>query len=321
MSDSLVLEAEVPFDMGNHRVDQIAVKLFSEYSRSRIKQWILNGELKVDDHLVKPKDKLKGGEFIEVNAAIVVEDRWEAQDIDIEVVYEDDDIIVVNKPAGLVVHPGAGVPDHTLLNALLFHYPEVASVPRAGIVHRLDKDTTGLMVIARTIESQLSLVNQLQDRSMGREYEAVVTGLLTSGGTIDEPIGRHPEVRVKMAVHPFGKDAVTHYRLLTRYQQHCHVRCKLESGRTHQIRVHMSYEGYPLIGDSVYGVRRKLPGGIARELGEYLRKYPRQALHAKKLTLIHPKTGKTMSWEVDLPEDFLELLDTLKYYQDNEGDL
>ena len=312
MSESLVLEAEVPFEYGNKRVDQVAAILFADYSRSRIQNWIKNGELTVNDQIVKPKDKLKGGEFIEVNAEIVIEDRWIAQDIALNIVYQDEHIIVINKPAGLVVHPGAGVPDGTLLNALLFHFPEVASVPRAGIVHRLDKDTSGIMVVARTIEAQMSLVKQLQDRSMGREYEAVCTGLMVAGGTVDEPIDRHPEVRTKMSVHPSGKEAVTHYRMIERFQQHTHVRCKLESGRTHQIRVHMDFIGHALVGDPVYGIRKRIPAGLTPELGDYIRSFPRQALHAKTLTLIHPFTHQEMQWTTDLPDDFVALLAILK---------
>jgi 23S rRNA pseudouridine1911/1915/1917 synthase len=228
------------------------------------------------------------------------------------VIYEDEQIIVLNKPAGLVVHPAAGHRDGTLLNALLHHCPKVATVPRAGIVHRLDKDTTGLMVVAKTLEAQTSLVTQLQDRSMGREYESVVNGVMTGGGTVDEPMDRHPKQRQKMSVHPTGKEAKTHYRVLQKFSGHTHIRLKLETGRTHQIRVHMAHIRYPLVGDPQYGGRFRMPKGISAALQETLRNFKRQALHAKRLELWHPETDELMSWEIPLPDDMLELLSALE---------
>ncbi len=312
MSEQINLTARVPYDLGGFRLDQAVAKLFPEYSRSRLQNWIKNGELRVDGKQLRARDKLLGGEQIEIGAQLQAEERWQPEAIELDVVYEDPQILVINKPAGLVVHPAAGHQDGTLLNALLHHCPEVATVPRAGIVHRLDKDTTGLMVVAKTLEAQTELVAQLQERSMGREYEAVVQGVMTGGGCVDEPMGRHPKNRQKMAVFPMGKEAVTHYRVLQKFRGHTHIRVKLETGRTHQIRVHMSHINYPLVGDPVYGGRFRLPKGITPELQEGLRGFKRQALHAKKLELFHPTTGELMSWEVDLPEDMQGLLATLK---------
>ena len=237
--------------------------------------------------------------------------------IPLAVVYEDDELIVIDKPAGLVVHPAAGHQDGTLLNALLYHVPDIANVPRAGIVHRLDKDTTGLMVVAKTLEAHTKLVAQLQARSVSRIYEAIVIGVITSGGTIDAPIGRHGVQRQKMAVVDAGKVAVSHYRVLERFRAHTHTRVKLETGRTHQIRVHMSHIGYPLVGDPVYGGRFRIPPVASQTLVQTLREFPRQALHARFLELDHPATGVRMKWESPLPEDFLWLLSLLR--QDREA--
>jgi 23S rRNA pseudouridine1911/1915/1917 synthase len=245
-----------------------------------------------------------------------VQGDWQPEAIALEVIYEDDSLMVINKPAGLVVHPAAGHQDGTLLNALLHHAPDLAKVPRAGIVHRLDKDTTGLMVVAKTLEAQTDLVGQLQARSVTREYEAVVVGVMTAGGKVDQPIARHGTNRQKMAVMVGGKQAVSHYRVISRFRAHTHVRVKLETGRTHQIRVHMSYIHFPLIGDQTYGGRMRIPAGASPELLEMLRGFPRQALHARRLQLTHPDDGRLMSWEVPLPEDMLNLLALLR--QDGE---
>lgn len=241
MAERIVKEAQVPFDLGGNRFDQIATELFNDYSRSRIQSWIKEGVLKVDGKITKPKEKLFGGEIMSLDIVIEAQEDHEAQEMALDVVYEDNDIIIVNKPAGLVVHPAVGNRDGTLMNAILHHAPETAHLPRAGIVHRLDKETTGLMVVAKTLAAQTDLVMQLQERSMGREYEAVSIGVMTGGGVVDEPIGRHPHNRQKQAVEPVnGKDAVTHYRLVERFKNHTHIRLKLETGRTHQIRVHMA---------------------------------------------------------------------------------
>ncbi|MFG1495114.1 23S rRNA pseudouridine(1911/1915/1917) synthase RluD [Saccharospirillum sp. HFRX-1] len=318
-AERLIETVEVPLELGRKRFDQIAATLFSEHSRSRIQQWIKDGELRVDGQVRKAKDKLIGGETLHLDATLEADERWEAEPIELDVVYADDDIIVIDKPAGLVVHPGAGTPGGTVLNGLLYHYPELAQVPRAGIVHRLDKDTTGLMVVARSLTAHTSLVNQLQTRTMGREYEAVASGVMTGGGTVDEPIGRHPTQRVKMAVTPMGKEAVTHYRVLERFRNHTLVRCKLESGRTHQIRVHLSHIGYPLVGDALYAGRHRLPKGVHSQVAEALRNFGRQALHAVRLELQHPKTGEVMAWESELPDDLIDLLALLE--AEVEGDL
>lgn len=310
---------QVPLDMGQKRLDQVAARLFSDHSRSRIQQWIKDGHLTVDGEARKPKDKLIGGETLTLDVELVPEERWEAEPVELNVVHEDDDLIVIDKPVGLVVHPGAGTPGGTILNGLLYRYPELKAVPRAGIVHRLDKDTSGLMVVARTLSAHTALVSQLQDRTMGREYEAVVTGVMTGGGTVDEPIGRHPTHRIKMAVSPVGKEAITHYRVLDRFRNHTLIRCKLATGRTHQIRVHMAHIGYPLIGDQLYAGRNRLPKGVNRQVAEALREFKRQALHAAYLELIHPASGEPVAWQSDLPDDMIDLLALLE--ADAEGDL
>ncbi|MDF2182323.1 23S rRNA pseudouridine(1911/1915/1917) synthase RluD [Neptuniibacter sp. CAU 1671] len=312
MTDQINLSASVTDDLIGQRLDQAVSKLFPEYSRSRLQGWIKDGSLKVDGAVRRPRDKLVGGEILSLNATLEMIEHHQAQDIPLEIVYEDDAILVINKPAGLVVHPAAGHHDGTLLNALLHHCPEIGQVPRAGIIHRLDMDTTGLMVVAKTIPAQTELVSQLQERDMGREYEAIVHKVMTGGGTVDEPMGRHSKNRQKMAVVGVGKEAITHYRVLEKFRAHTHIRLKLETGRTHQIRVHMSHIHYPLVGDPLYGGRFRLPRGISEELQEGLRDFNRQALHAKKLELWHPETGELVSWEIDLPEDMQHLLALLK---------
>ncbi len=312
MSENIELESRVPSEYTGKRFDQVVALLFPEYSRSRLTLWIKEGAILVDGKQLRPREKLYGGEKIRVDAIVEDNDVHEAEDIPIEIIYEDDDILVVNKPAGLVVHPAVGNRSGTLLNALLHYYPAIAQVPRAGIVHRLDMDTTGLMVVAKTIQAQTDLVGQLQDRSMGREYEAITNGLMTGGGCVEEPMGRHPTNRLKMAVVSIGKDAVTHYRLLEKFRAHSHIRLKLETGRTHQIRVHMAHINYPLLGDQTYGGRARLPKGIEEETIESLRGFKRQALHAKKLELWHPGTGEQVSWEIPLPEDFANMLKVLQ---------
>ena len=308
-----VVEADfvVPVELSDQRFDQVLAELMPDYSRSRLQQWIKAGAVKVNGGLKKPKEKLRMNDLIEVSAELESQGEWEAQNIPLDIIYEDSDILVLNKPANQVVHPGAGNPDNTLVNALLYHYPDIKHVPRAGIVHRLDKDTTGLMVVAKTLTAQAHIVAQLQDRSMGREYEAVVTGVMTGGGTVDEPMARHSHQRTKMAVSPFGKHAVTHYRVLERFDSHTHIRVKLETGRTHQIRVHMAHLNYPLVGDATYAGRFKIPPNCSDSLKDFLKSFPRQALHAKKLSLIHPVSDQELSWEVDLPEDMQNLLSCL----------
>ncbi|MEE3821696.1 23S rRNA pseudouridine(1911/1915/1917) synthase RluD [Pseudomonas aeruginosa] len=317
MSDMIQRAAEVPFELGGQRLDQIAAQLFPEHSRSRLAGWIKDGRLTVDGAVLRPRDIVHSGAQLVLEAEQEAQGEWLAQDIELEIVYEDEHILVIDKPAGLVVHPAAGHQDGTLLNALLYHVPDIANVPRAGIVHRLDKDTTGLMVVAKTLEAHTKLVAQLQARSVSRIYEAIVIGVITSGGTIDAPIGRHGVQRQKMAVVDAGKVAVSHFRVLERFRAHTHTRVKLETGRTHQIRVHMSHIGYPLVGDPVYGGRFRIPPVASQTLVQTLREFPRQALHARFLELDHPATGVRMKWESPLPEDFLWLLSLLR--QDREA--
>ncbi|HGR4943124.1 23S rRNA pseudouridine(1911/1915/1917) synthase RluD [Pseudomonas aeruginosa] len=317
MSDMIQRAAEVPFELGGQRLDQIAAQLFPEHSRSRLAGWIKDGRLTVDGAVLRPRDIVHSGAQLVLEAEQEAQGEWLAQDIELEIVYEDEHILAIDKPAGLVVHPAAGHQDGTLLNALLYHVPDIANVPRAGIVHRLDKDTTGLMVVAKTLEAHTKLVAQLQARSVSRIYEAIVIGVITSGGTIDAPIGRHGVQRQKMAVVDAGKVAVSHYRVLERFRAHTHTRVKLETGRTHQIRVHMSHIGYPLVGDPVYGGRFRIPPVASQTLVQTLREFPRQALHARFLELDHPATGVRMKWESPLPEDFLWLLSLLR--QDREA--
>ncbi|RTE64365.1 23S rRNA pseudouridine(1911/1915/1917) synthase RluD [Amphritea opalescens] len=312
MTEKVQLSATVSDDLIGKRLDQAVAELFPEYSRSRLQGWIKDGFLTVDGKVKRPRDKLMGGEQLEVSAELEVIDQYKAVEMPLNIVYEDDDIMIINKPANLVVHPAAGHWEDTLLNGLLHYCPEIAQVPRAGIVHRLDMDTTGLMVVAKTIQAQTELVSQLQDRSMGREYEAIVAGVMTGGGTVDEALGRHSRNRQKMAVVGLGKEAVTHYRVLTKFRAHTHIRLKLETGRTHQIRVHMSHINYPIVGDQLYGGRFRLPKGVTPQLLSKLKEFNRQALHAKRLELFHPATGELMSWEVDLPEDMQRLLNRLK---------
>lgn len=258
MSEIIQLSAEVPSELGGQRLDQVAAQLFAEYSRSRLTSWIKEGRLTVDGAVVRPRDTVYGGSLLALQAEQEAQGEWIPEDIELDIVYEDDHIMVINKPAGLVVHPAAGHASGTLLNALLHHVPDIVNVPRAGIVHRLDKDTTGLMVVAKTLQAQTRLVEQMQARKVSRIYECIVIGVVTSGGKIDAPIGRHGGMRQRMAVTDGGKPAVSHYRVLKRFRSHTHVRVKLETGRTHQIRVHMAHVGFPLVGDQTYGGRFRI---------------------------------------------------------------
>lgn len=302
----------VPHSLSGRRLDQAIADLLPEHSRSRLQGWIKDGVLTLNGKTCKPRDKVMMGDAIELDAEPEIQVAWQPEIIELDIVYEDEHLLVINKPAGLVVHPAAGHADGTLVNALLNYAPELENLPRAGVVHRLDKDTSGIMVVARSLIAHTSLVAQLQERTMGREYEAVIVGTLTGGATVDAPIARHPRERKKMAVVPGGKPAVTHYRLLERFAAHTLVRCKLESGRTHQIRVHMAHVRHPLVGDPAYGGRLRLPKGTTEELRQVLAGFGRQALHARQLTLEHPETGETLSWEVPLPEDMEILIAALR---------
>ena len=313
MSDSIELEAQVPEELHGDRLDQAAAQLFPDYSRSRLQSWIKKGQLRLDGRQCRPRDKVTAGAVLLVAAELEQETSWQPQDIDLDIVYEDDSILVVNKPAGLVVHPAAGHADGTLVNALLAHAPELAQIPRGGIVHRLDMETSGIMVVARTLSAHNDLVSQLQARSVKREYCAVVIGTMTGGGTIDAPMGRHPKQRKKMAVLAAGgKPAITHYRVTRRFGHHTRIAVNLETGRTHQIRVHMAYKHYPLIGDPTYGGRPRLPKGASDILITALRGFPRQALHAQALGLLHPDSGEELHFECPLPQDMVDLLDVLQ---------
>ena len=311
-SEKIQLEARAGEEHAGQRLDQVAAALFDGFSRSRLQTWIKAGALTVNGEPGKPRDKLLGNEQLVLNAELQPEVDDEAQPIMLPVVYQDEQLLVINKPAGLVVHPAAGHADGTLLNGLLGLDERQANLPRAGIVHRLDRDTTGLMVVARTLEAHADLVSQLQDKSLFREYDAVVCGVMTGGGRVDAPIGRHPRDRKRQAVTDQGKEAVTHYRLQARFRGHTHIRVRLETGRTHQIRVHMAHIHYPLVGDPVYGGRLKFPAGAGEALRQHLQGFRRQALHARKLGLIHPASGDYVEFEAPLPDDMEALLTALR---------
>lgn len=313
MAQEIQLTATINESQLGQRLDQALAELFPDYSRSRIKEWILDDRVQVNGRLVnKPKEKMLGGEQISIDALIDEDMRFEPQNLPLNIVYEDDDILVINKPRDFVVHPGAGNPDGTVLNALLYHYPDIADMPRAGIVHRLDKDTTGLMVVAKTVPAQTRLVESLQLREITREYEAVANGRMTAGGKVEEPISRHPTKRTHMAVNPMGKPAVTHYRVMEHFRAHTRLRLRLETGRTHQIRVHMAHINHPLVGDQLYGGRPRPLKGASDEFRDALREFDRQALHATMLRLYHPISGIQMEWHAPIPDDMVKLIEVLK---------
>lgn len=305
------LNQRIPEQCGGLRLDQALAQMFPEYSRARLQQWVRAGQVRVDDRLMKPRDSVHGGEQVVIRARLEETPDVAPEPITLDVVYDDESLLVINKPVGLVVHPAAGNWSGTLQNALLHRAPELAGVPRAGIVHRLDKDTSGLLVVARTLTAHKSLVEQLQARALKREYLAVVQGVMTAGGTVDAPIGRHPTDRKRMAVIGAGKEAISHYRVLERFAHHTAIRVNLETGRTHQIRVHMAHIRYPLLGDPVYGGRLRLPAAASPELTQALRAFKRQALHAQRLGLLHPLTGEQVEWEAPLTVDLQALLHTL----------
>jgi len=306
-----VLEATIPDELAGLRLDQALARLFPAYSRSRLKSWILDGAVWVDGEILRPRDSVSGGESVTIEPAVDAQDVNRPEPMELDVIVEDDAFLVINKPAGLVIHPGAGNPGGTLMNGLLYRYPELGTLPRAGIVHRLDKDTTGLLIVGRTLTAHTSLVRQLAERQVSREYEAICAGVLTGGGRVDVPIGRHPVDRLRMAVREDGKDAVTHYRVLRRFRAHTHVQVHLETGRTHQIRVHFAWLRHPLVGDPVYGGRLAIPAGTGERLAGALRGFGRQALSATRLAFAHPVSGKPVEVAVDLPEDFRQLLAAL----------
>ena len=309
---SVERRAVVPDELAGQRLDQALAALFPDYSRSRLQGWIRAGQVSVDGRALRPRDKVDGGEEIVLSAELEDETRAEPEPIRLTVLHEDEEILVLDKPAGLVVHPGAGNAAGTLVNALLHHRPDLRVLPRAGLVHRLDKDTSGVMVVACTPGAHAALVRQLEERSVKREYEAVCVGVMTGGGTVDAPIGRHPVDRVRMAIREGGREAVTHYRVAARFRGHTHVLCRLETGRTHQIRVHLASIRHPIVGDPVYGGRLALPKGASPALIEALRGFRRQALHAARLELVHPGSGEAVHFEAPLAADLQALLAALR---------
>lgn len=307
------LSAIIPEHLNGQRLDQALAELFADFSRARLQTWIREHHVLLDSKPKRPRDIVKTGQKVTILAPLVTQTKWEAQNINLDIVYEDEHLIVVNKPIGLVVHPAAGNPDSTLVNALLHHCPSLEKLPRAGIVHRLDKNTSGLLVIAKTLPAHTALVKQLQKHRIQREYSAIVQGVLISGGTIDKPIGRHPHQRKLMTVTESGKTAITHYRILERFPAHTWLKVNLETGRTHQIRVHMAFIHHPIIGDASYGGRLKIPSQTSESLANALRNFKRQALHAQRLGLIHPMSGEFVEWQVPLPKDMENLLELLRY--------
>ena len=307
-----ILTTTVPFECAGKRLDQVLVTLFSEYSRNKLQTWIKAKRVTVNGEQIKAKDRLEGGEAIILDAEEEVLTNYLPEDIPLDIIYEDDDILIINKPAGLVMHPGAGNWTGTLQNGLLHYLPHAASVPRSGIVHRLDKDTSGVLMVAKTLSAHHDLVEQLQARTVHREYLAITIGRMTGGGTVDEPIGRHPTERKKYTVRENeGRDAVTHYRVLERFLRNTLIQVKLETGRTHQIRVHMAHLRMPLVGDPMYSGRFQMPKDCSPALETVLRTFKRQALHAEKLGIIHPTTGEYCEWQRPVPDDMQQLLEAL----------
>jgi 23S rRNA pseudouridine1911/1915/1917 synthase len=302
----------IPEELAGLRLDQALARMFPDYSRSRLKEWFLAGAITVEGGPKRPRDAVSGGETVAFEPVVESEVRAAPEPIALDVVYEDEDLLVVNKSAGLVVHPGAGNPGGTLMNGLLHHAPQLEQVPRAGIIHRIDKDTTGLLLIAKTLPAHTALVRQLAEREIARNYLAVCNGVLTGGGTINQPIGRHPVDRKRMSVQQDGKPAVTHYTVLERFRAFTYISVKLETGRTHQIRVHFAWRRHALLGDPVYGGRLALPKGASEPLIEMLRQFKRQALHATRLAFEHPSSGETIELEVPPPADFQALLKVLR---------
>ena len=309
-----VIDLEIPPELAGQRLDSALARLMPEHSRTRIKGWIEAGAVKVGRAPCKPRDLVEVGSRVRVQTTMdePAQPQVLPEAIALRLVHEDRDVLVIDKPAGLVVHPGAGNPRHTLQNALLGLDPSLAALPRAGLIHRLDKDTSGLLVVARTPEAQTSLSRQLEARTMSRDYVAACVGVMTGGGTIDEPIGRHRGDRLRMAIRGSGRPAVTHYRVLERFRAHTYLSVKLETGRTHQIRLHLSHIRYPIVGDPVYGGRFGLPRGATQGLVDTLRGFKRQALHAAALAFDHPRTGKRLSLQTPVPPDFAQLLAALR---------
>lgn len=322
MQTQIEIQLKIPGTMAGERLDIALQKMLPEHSRSRLQAWIKEGLVTLDSASVTAKTKVWGGESVLVQVPQnPQENAFKPEDIPLDIVFEDDSLLVINKPTGLVVHPAVGNWSGTLLNALLFHAPQLADIPRCGIVHRLDKDTSGLLVVAKTLEAQTSLVRQLQARTVKREYRAIVWGQLWRNGTVNQPIGRNPHNRLKMAIVRRGKPAVTHYEVLERFGTNTYLRCNLETGRTHQIRVHMQHLKAPLVGDPLYGIGNIIPHKLMSDvLKEAISGFKRQALHAIKLGLIHPKTNEMMEWQIELPDDMKALLEAMRHEDVEEGE-
>lgn len=302
----------IPKEYTGQRLDQALAALLPQYSRTRLKSWIEDGHALIDGKQWRPRDIVLGDETVLVTPVMVADERVKPEEIELDLIHEDKHLLVVNKPPGLVVHPGAGNPAGTLQNALLHYDKKLAQLPRAGIVHRIDKDTSGLLVIARTLPAHTALTEMIEAHEINRHYEAVCVGVMTAGGTIDAPIGRHPVDRIKMSIRSNGREAITHYRVIKRFRAHSHVSLQLETGRTHQIRVHLAHVGYPIVGDVVYGKRLLIPKGANEKVANTLRGFQRQALHAARLEFTHPITHKAISCKAALPADMKQLLKALE---------
>lgn len=313
--DTLQHDITIPPELDGKRLDQALAELLPDYSRSRLKDWILGGHVVLDGRKPVPRTRVQSGQHVALTAAIEVESPAQPEAMDLDIVFEDEDVLAIDKPAGLVVHPGAGNAAGTLMNGLLYYAPALSALPRSGILHRLDKGTSGLLLVAKTLPAHTRLVRDLEQRRITREYRAVCGGRLTAGGHIDAPIGRHPTRRTHMAVienrEGKGRPAVTHYRILTRFSAHTFLALRLETGRTHQIRVHLAHARHGLVGDATYGGRLKVPAGVSAELAETLRHFSRQALHASGLVFTHPVNGNTIELHSRLPADFVGLLNVL----------
>lgn len=313
LSNHIHQQTLIPAALDQARLDQALSELLPQYSRAQIQKWIKAGKVKLDGEIIhKNRHLVHENQTVTIQAELETQHSWEAQAITLDVIHEDEDTIIINKPAGLVVHPGAGNSDHTLANALLHFDPELKLLPRHGIIHRLDKDTSGIMIIARNIESYHYLVKALQAREIQRTYLAIVKGVVKFAGNVDAPIGRHPQARTKMAVHPLGKVARTHYEILENFPQFTYLKLRLETGRTHQIRVHMNHIHHPLVGDPVYGQRIHVKGALTDKVRESILGFNRQALHATQLDLLHPRTQQALSFQVPLPIDMESLLEVLR---------
>jgi 23S rRNA pseudouridine1911/1915/1917 synthase len=307
-----VMEGVVPTEASGQRLDKVLASLFPPYSRSQLQQWTKQGRITICGRVPQGREPVLGGEQVRLEVPPVEPREWRAQALPLDVIHQDSDILIIDKPAGTVVHPGAGNPDGTLANAIIHHYPDLAVLPRAGLVHRIDKDTSGLLVVARTEHARVQLIRALERHAVSRIYLALVTGTPVAGGTVNAPIGRHPRDRLRMAVNDRGKPAVTHYRVKTRFRSHTLLQVELETGRTHQIRVHMVHAGYPLVGDLLYAGRLKIPAAASEVFAESLRQFKRQALHACSLALLHPRTGLPMQWSSPVPGDMKALLRVLE---------